>query len=153
MMFKGCNPNLGCTLILSGPDPVENRTLKTLMKIILLTARDIYLQKHILYFNNYMLPCNQEFYQEKEREKEKEKEKENEDGIIIKRTKKKSTALLSKFEFENIPYFTDFDNGFDTSFLNEENRKMSFVKLTISQGHFNINDKIMNNVDRVNFGK
>ena len=49
MVFKGCNPNLGCTIILSGPDQAELDLLKEILKTILLTARDIYLQKHILY--------------------------------------------------------------------------------------------------------
>jgi len=149
MMFKGCNPNLGCTLILSGPDQAELKTLKKILNIILLTARDIYLQKHILYFSNYTLPYNIELYQDYD---EESKTRKNSDyGCIM---KKKSIHHLSKFELENIPYINDFDNGFDTSILNEEHRKMQFVKLTITQGHcqFNLNDKnLVNPSDKAGY--
>ena len=55
MVFEGCDNLLFQTIILSGPNENELKALKTLLKFsILLTVRDFYLQKSVLYF----LFCN-----------------------------------------------------------------------------------------------
>jgi hypothetical protein len=51
MVFEGCDYVLYNTIILSGPDENELKILKKLMRTILLTVRDLYLQKIFLYFS------------------------------------------------------------------------------------------------------
>ena len=57
MIFEGCDNLLFQTIILSGPDVNELKALKTLLKFsILLTVRDFYLQKSVLYFLYCSIP-------------------------------------------------------------------------------------------------
>ena len=52
MLFEGCEPTLFSTILLFGPNYEELRILKHLLNnVILLTARDFYLQKYFLYFS------------------------------------------------------------------------------------------------------
>jgi hypothetical protein len=50
MLFEGCNPALGCTILLSGHqnETSELRKLKKLMRKLLLTARSIYMEQFFL---------------------------------------------------------------------------------------------------------
>jgi len=50
MIFEGCDNLLFCTIILYGPDKSELKKLKKSLRTILLTARDLFLQQHLLYF-------------------------------------------------------------------------------------------------------
>lgn len=50
MIFEGCDNLLFCTIILYGPDKAELKKLKNTLRTILLTARDLFLQQHLLYF-------------------------------------------------------------------------------------------------------
>lgn len=50
MIFEGCDNLLFCTIILYGPDKAELKKLKKTLRKILLTARDLFLQQHLMYF-------------------------------------------------------------------------------------------------------
>lgn len=50
MIFEGCDNLLFGTIILYGPNKEELKKLKKTLRAILLTARDLLLQQHLLYF-------------------------------------------------------------------------------------------------------
>ena len=57
MIFEGCDRRLFSTILLFGDNIEELKILKNLLKkIILPTARDLYLQKFMIYFFNHQLP-------------------------------------------------------------------------------------------------
>lgn len=43
MVFDGCNPILGCTLVLSGPDMEELKKVKQVLRKALIIARNLVL--------------------------------------------------------------------------------------------------------------
>lgn len=146
MIFEGCNALLGCTLILSGPDRAELKKIKSLMRIILLTARDIYLQKHLLYFMFYKIPTEL-YYPEKfeieikERffkyyntsiDKTKEDITNNMINYIL--TNNSNTNLLTKIEIEQYT-IQEFICGFDTSILFDNKLSFNLTRLTMAIGN------------------
>ncbi len=159
MIFEGCNPLLGCTLILSGPNKSELKKIKSLMRIILSTSRDIYLQKHLLYFMFYKIPSesfNTEFFQAEIREKlsknfelrTKFLREDNSNYISS------NTNILEKFESEQNNE-QEFASGFDTSILLDDKSTLNVIRLTMAIGNQQINlDKFWGyNIDKNVGGK
>ena len=58
MILDGCNPALGCTILLSGLPSEKNelRKIKFTIKKILLIARSIYLERFYLEMLNIKIP-------------------------------------------------------------------------------------------------
>ena len=56
MIFEGCDQILFSTIILSGPNKSELKLIKNLMRTILSSARDLYLQKYLIYFTYCDVP-------------------------------------------------------------------------------------------------
>lgn len=55
MVFEGCNPILGCTLVLSGPDMEELKKVKQVLRKSLIIARNLVLER------GYLLQCGLEY--------------------------------------------------------------------------------------------
>lgn len=51
MVFQGCNPVLGCTLVISGPDMEELKHVKQVLRKTLIIARNLVLER------GYLLQC------------------------------------------------------------------------------------------------
>jgi hypothetical protein len=146
MIFEGCNPLLGCTLILSGPDKAELKKIKSLMRIILLTARDIYLQKHLLYFMFYKIPnesFNPENFDREVKEKynkfyqqtvDKTKEEITNNMINNIMTNNTNANLLAKFELECYS-IQEFVSGYDTSILLDNKLGLNVIRLIMAVGN------------------
>lgn len=58
MMIEGCNPALGCTIVLSGPDEkiAELKKLKQCMKRILPLVKNLILERYYLQLINIEVP-------------------------------------------------------------------------------------------------
>ena len=143
MIFEGCNALLGCTLIFSGPERAELKKIKSLMRIILLTARDIYLQKHLLYFMFYKIPTD--LYDPEKFEKEIKnrffkyyntcfyKTKEDQNNLLP-----QNSIFLNKIDYDQ-NHIQDFICGFDTSIIFNNKLPFDVTRLTMAIGNSNIN--------------
>ncbi len=145
MVFEGCDYVLYNTIILSGPDIVELKLLKRLMKTILLAVRDLFLQKIFLYFFYCDLPDQWEDFHSR---------------ITISSGKNSSISNLSLSNnsqnmllknqplingFNPSPHFLitnltescqprEFTNGFDTCIFYDKSRLLNLVQLTMILG-------------------
>lgn len=55
MVFEGCNPVLGCTLVISGPNMKELGKVKQVLRKVLKIARNLILER------SYLLQCGLEY--------------------------------------------------------------------------------------------
>jgi hypothetical protein len=156
MVFEGCDYVLYATIILSGPDLAELKLIKKLMRNILLTVRDLFLQKNFLYFSY----CD---YPDVTNVNNANEINTNNDMISRVSISSSKNSCISGISFSNnsqllfihkhIPNMNpsphqlynnlmsdtnnikDFLNGFDTCIFYEKSRNLNVVKMTISQGN------------------
>ena len=150
MIFEGCDNLLFQTIVISGPNENELKKLKELLKYsILLTVRDFYLQKNLLYFLYCDIPkristINKRkvltvasiagFNKENSNNAEKGNGEESPRGKDMFLAMKKSASVNG----EDLVY----KYGFDTQVLFEKFSEINFIKLTMCRGikkQFNIN--------------
>lgn len=153
MVFEGCDYLLHCTIILSGPDESELKALKKILRTILLTVRDLYLQKFFQYFSfNEISPNFEEKFNELNSRVSISSSKNsvysnygycnalsnltNNASLAIRSNIILNNAIscFNKFELENSHFLRDYINGFDTSIVKDRSRTLLVTKLTISQG-------------------
>jgi hypothetical protein len=147
MIFEGCDQLLSATIILSGPDEQQLKSLKKLMRTILLTARDLYLQKYLVYFsfsdyktfNVFVDNTNLNLHSTQSRDSGASIISMSHSNGFYKQHNPVASSALSiynKCTMENFYFISDFRNGFDISILNESYKKNIFncVKLTMVQG-------------------
>jgi len=109
MVFENSESILGCTIILSGPDKLELDKVKKVFHSMIVSARDILLQKTFLYFSFY-----NPLTIESENKNKSVSCKAN--FTFISDIPNRNTCVYNKYEKENTDYFQSFNDGFDTSY-------------------------------------
>jgi len=125
MVFENYDSILGCTIILSGPDKQELEKVKKTFHSMIISARDIYLQKTFLYFSFYN-PLTIEI----ENKNKSVSNKAN--STFIGDIPIRNTCIYNKCEKENTDYFQSFNDGFDTTYTHFQ-PNFYLVKLTFVQ--------------------
>ena len=125
MVFENHDSILGSTIVLSGPDELELQKVKRLFYSLILSARDIHLQKIYNYFSFYS-PITLT----NEPESKNKYIYNNKVNFSICETSK--NTLFFKKDKENSDHFSSFNEGFDISFLNNQNN-LDLIKLTFFQ--------------------
>lgn len=129
MVFENYDSILGCTIILSGPDKKEMERVKKTLLSLILSARDIYLQKVLLYFSFYNpLPIENE-----NRNKIVSNNKGNQSSPL--EIQNRNTCIYNKNDKENTEYFQSFIDGFDTTFTHFQ-PSFYLIKLTFVQENY-----------------
>ena len=156
MIFDGCDRRLFSTILLFGEKKEELKILKDLLKkIILPTARDLYLQKFMIYFFNHQLPDTNLLpdlnliepkkstgllFIDKMFNLKEEIENENENEISTSINKN----ILKKKKSNTI-----YIQGFDVGLINKDSitNNLEIIKLIMSKDLSKniINDTIQNN--------
>jgi hypothetical protein len=125
MVFENSESILGCTIILSGPDKLELDKVKKVFHSMIVSARDILLQKTFLYFSFY-----NPLTIESENKNKSVSCKAN--FTFISDIPNRNTCVYNKYEKENTDYFQSFNDGFDTSYTHFQ-PNFYLVKLTFVQ--------------------
>jgi hypothetical protein len=137
MVFEGCDYLLNATIILSGPDQTQLKYLKKLMRTILLTARDLYIQKFAVYFS---------FFDTKHINDNNTYSRDSINSLVsvsqstgfpraYNAVANSALSCYNKYSMENFYLLSDFKNAFDISILNDSKQSIfNCMKLTIAQG-------------------
>ena len=155
MIFEGCDNLLFQTMVISGPNETELKKLKELLKYsILLTVRDFYLQKHLLYFLYCDIPkrisnLNKRKVLTVASIAGFNKENSSNNGGNIEESPSRKEGLLARKKSASVSgEDLVYKYGFDTQVLFEKFSEINFVKLTMCRGikkQFNINPIVSDN--------
>lgn len=125
MVFEQYDSILGCTIILSGPNKLELQIIKNILRTLIISARDIHLQKIFLYFS---------FYSPKPIITETEIKNKSITNTKMNFTfdNQSKCSINPKYDKDYIDPFLCFQDGFDMSFVNIQ-PNIYFQKLTFVQ--------------------
>ena len=146
MIFEGCGNVLYKTILLSGNNKEELKEIKQLLKSsLLLTVRDLFLQKNMLkcfnvdVFNISRDTSSNYIYNKRYNNKKEDDDDYFKDNDSNNNTKQPVTTvntvcdtITNESVADTISTANDFYNGFDTEILKEGESMLSLTQLTIS---------------------